>query len=291
MKLTQQLQLLITVQLRQQQQLTWFLQLSNPSAKTITVEYTVTDATATGGADYTAITGVQTLNIAPNTQSKNIPISILTDSLDEDNETITVTLTSALNATITRAAGTLTIQDDDSQPTIVISDFTANSEADGTISVTASLTAPTSRTVTANYETKSGTAVSGSDFAYQTGTITFNPNQSATTFDLTLLNDSINENTEQFTLDITNASNASAPASAPVITIPDDDQLSISVSDNLTIANEGVGTHGITVNLSNASTDNVTVDYVTNNITASGADYSISGTGTLTFPREQPVSR
>ena len=260
------------------------LQLSNPSAKTITVEYTVTDGTAIGGADYTAIAGVQTLNIAPNTQSKQIPISILTDSLDEDNETITVSLTSATNATIARAAGTLTIQDDDSQPTIVISDFTANSEADGTISVTASLTAPTSRTVTANYETKSGTAVSGSDFAYETGTITFNPNQSATTFDLTLLNDSINENTEQFTLDITNASNASAPASAPVITIPDDDQLSISVSDNLTIANEGVGTHGITVNLSNASTDNVTVDYVTNNITASGADYSISGTGTLTFP-------
>ena len=76
-----------------------------------------------------------------------------------------------------------------------------------------------------------------------------------------------------------------APSSAtPTITIPDDDQLSISVSDNLTIANEGVGTHGITVNLSNASTDNVTVDYVANNITASGADYSISGTGTLTFP-------
>ena len=51
------------------------LQLNNPSAKTITVEYTVTDGTATGGADYTAIAGVQTLNIAPNTQSKNIPIS------------------------------------------------------------------------------------------------------------------------------------------------------------------------------------------------------------------------
>ena len=171
------------------------LQLSNPSAKTITVEYTVTDATAVGGADYTAISGVQTLNIAPNTQSKNIPISILTDSLDEDNETITVTLTSAINATIARAAGTLTIQDDDNQPTIVISDFTANSEADGTISVTASLTAPSSRTITADYETK-GTAISGSDFAYKTGTITFNPNQSTTTFDLTLLDDSLNENTE-----------------------------------------------------------------------------------------------
>ena len=96
------------------------LQLNNPSAKTITVEYTVTDGTATGGADYTAIAGVQTLNIAPNTQSKNIPISILTDSLDEDNETITITLTNAINATIARAAGTLTIQDDDNQPTIVI---------------------------------------------------------------------------------------------------------------------------------------------------------------------------
>ena len=56
------------------------------------------------------------------------------------------------------------------------------------------------------------------------------------------------------------------------------------MSDNLTIANEGVGTHAITVNLSNASTDNVTVDYVANNQTASGSDYSISGTGTLTFP-------
>jgi hypothetical protein len=260
------------------------LQLSNPSAKTITVEYTVADATATGGSDYTAVAGVQTLNIAPNTQSLNIPISILTDSVDEDNETITVTLTSATNATIARAAGTLTIQDDDNQPSIVFNNFTANSESDGTITVPVSLTAPTSRTVTANYETKSGTAVAGNDFAYQTGTITFQPNQSTTSFDLSLIDDQLKENTEQFTIDITSVSNATAPSSNPTVTIPDNDQLSISVSDNLTIASEGVGTHGITVSLSNASVDNVTVDYTTNNISASGADYSISGGGTLTFP-------
>ena len=259
------------------------LQLSNPSAKTITVEYTIADATATGGSDYTAVPGVQTINIAPNTATKNIPISILTDSISEDNETITVTLTSATNATIARAAGTLTIQDNDNDPSIVINDFTATSESQTTITIPVSLTAPSSKTVTADYETKSDNATAGSDFVYETGTIRFLPGETQTTIELDLIDDSTKEATEQFTLDLTNVSFAILPSSSPIISIPDDDQISISVSNDLTVDNETT-TLDITVSLSNASTDNVTVDYLANDISASlGTDFTLDGSGTLTF--------
>ena len=259
------------------------LQLSNPSAKTITVEYTIADATATGGSDYTAVAGVQTINIAPNTQTKNIPISILTDSISEDNETITVTLTSAINATIARAAGTLTIQDDDNDPSIVINDFTANSESQTTITIPVSLTARSSKTITADYETKSDNATAGSDFVYETGTISFLPGETQTSIVLDLIDDSIKEPTEQFTLDLSNVSFAILPSSSPIISIPDDDQIAISVSNDLTVDNETTALD-ITVSLSNASNDNVTVDYVANNISASlGTDFTLGGSGTLTF--------
>ena len=45
--------------------------------------------------------------------SKTIAVTVLADALDEANETVTMTLSSASNATISDATGTFTITDDD----------------------------------------------------------------------------------------------------------------------------------------------------------------------------------
>ena len=56
--------------------------------------------------------------------SQEFTVAVLSDSLDEANETVTLTLSGAENATISDATGTLTIADDDVAPSLSIDDVT-----------------------------------------------------------------------------------------------------------------------------------------------------------------------
>ena len=62
----------------------------------MTVNYAVTGGTATGGGvDYTLANG--TLTFAPAVTSQNITLSVVDDSLDEEDETIEITLSGSTN--------------------------------------------------------------------------------------------------------------------------------------------------------------------------------------------------
>ncbi|MDJ1169904.1 Ig-like domain-containing protein [Roseofilum sp. BLCC_M154] len=91
--------------------LTFTVSLDAASAQEITVDYATADGTATAGSDYTSING--TLTFAAGETSQGITINITDDSLDETNETFTVDLSSANNATISDAQGVGTITDND----------------------------------------------------------------------------------------------------------------------------------------------------------------------------------
>jgi RHS repeat-associated protein len=86
--------------------------LSQPSANTVTVTYATSNGTATAGSDYTAKSG--SITFAPGDTSESVSITVLNDSLDETNETVTLTLSSPTNATLgTPNPATLVIQDND----------------------------------------------------------------------------------------------------------------------------------------------------------------------------------
>jgi hypothetical protein len=87
--------------------------LSSPSGETVTVDYTVTAGTATGGGvDYTLVGG--TLSFAPGETTKNIVISVVNDALAESNEIIQVTLSNPTKATLNGpTVHTYTIIDND----------------------------------------------------------------------------------------------------------------------------------------------------------------------------------
>ena len=78
------------------------------------------------GSDYTATSG--TLTIAAGATSGTFNVPILADTLDENNETATITLSAASNATISDSTATLTITDDDAAPSLSIPDVTATNE-------------------------------------------------------------------------------------------------------------------------------------------------------------------
>ena len=119
---------------------TFTVTLSVPSAEQVTVDYATGDGTATAGADYTAANG--TLTFAPGETTKPISVTIADDTVDEDGETFSVTLSNAVNASIGQAAAAGTITDDD-QTALFLSGQVTELMATATVNkVTLTWTAP-----------------------------------------------------------------------------------------------------------------------------------------------------
>ena len=105
----------------------------NPSSSdTVTVDYATSDGTATAGDDYTAKSG--TLTFSTGQTSKTVSVAIIDDTTDENDETLTLTLSNAAGGKIDDATGTGTIRDGDATTPV-----TTNTAATGapTISGTA----------------------------------------------------------------------------------------------------------------------------------------------------------
>jgi len=92
------------------------ISLNSPSNLPITVEYSTSDNTAIVVEDYQDINGTLTFN--PGETSKTITISVVGDSINEDNESFTINLANPTNAIIVQDQGTGTIVDND-EPEIV----------------------------------------------------------------------------------------------------------------------------------------------------------------------------
>lgn len=88
--------------------------LSAASTSSVTVNYASSNGTATVGSDYVATNG--TLTFAPGETSKNITVSINGDTDVEPDETLNLTLSSAVGAIIATATGVGTIRNDDTYP-------------------------------------------------------------------------------------------------------------------------------------------------------------------------------
>ena len=75
---------------------------------TVTVDYATADGTATAGADYTTTSG--TLTFAPGDQRKTISVPIAQDAVEDDGETLTLTLSNISGAKLADAQATGTIR-------------------------------------------------------------------------------------------------------------------------------------------------------------------------------------
>lgn len=88
------------------------VKLNSPSEQTVTVNYDISNQTATAGSDYIVNNGSLTFN--PGQTSKSFIVSILEDTDDEPDETVNLTLRNPTNATLSSpSTATLTIVDND----------------------------------------------------------------------------------------------------------------------------------------------------------------------------------
>jgi len=255
------------------------------TTSTSTVQVSLTGGTATGGGtDYTSSSFPLTVTFNPGETSKTVDILVNDDSIDEPgaDETVTFSVASLTNATIgSQNTTTLNITDNDNTPNLSINDVSVNEHA-GTATFTVSLDAASSQNITVDYASSDGTAIAGSDYTSASGSLTFAAGETSKAITVNLTDDSLDESNETFSVDLSNATNASISDAQGVGTITDNDgQPNLSISD--VTVNENAGTATFTVSLDAASAQTITVDYASSDGTAiAGNDYT-SASGSLTF--------
>ena len=265
--------------------------LSPAGSETVTVDFQTVDGTAAAGSDYTTKTG--TLTFAAGQTTKTIMVSTVEDDVQEETEAFTVTLSNPTGATLADDSGTGTITDDDDEggggvttPELWIGD--AAVEEGGTAEFEVTLSPAGSETVTVDFQTVDGTAAAGSDYTTKTGTLTFAAGQTTKTIMVSTVEDDVQEETEAFTVTLSNPTGATLADDSGTGTITDDDDEGgggvttpeLSIGD---AAVEEGGTAEFEVTLSPAGSETVTVDFQTvDGTAAAGSDYTTK-TGTLTF--------
>jgi WD40 repeat protein len=261
------------------------LQLTQTTTWPVTVNYAV-GGTATPSVDFAALSGHATIDAGHTTAS--IPVAIINDLMDEPDETVQVTLTNATGAVLgAMTIHTLTILDNDGSPTVGFDRAAQSVLENGTsVSLRIRLSAASGKTVTVNYATVNGTALGGSDYVTTSGVVSFAPGETQKTVRVRIIDDSIYEGNETFSVRLSNAANATVGTGTEIITIIENDgrpqvQFVLAASS----ANENAGRVPIWVGLTRPSASGASVRYaVTGGTATRGQDYSIA-TGTLVFRR------
>ena len=268
---------------------TFTVSLSAASGQTVTVSAATADGTAVAPADYVSV-GATTLTFAPGVTTQTFSVAVNGDVLDEASETFTVNLLAPTNATITDPQGVGTITDNDPAPALSINDVTVTEGNAGTVAATftVSLSAASGQTVTVNFATADGTALAGSDYVANSGTLTFAPGVTTRTVTVLVNGDTVFEPDQTFTVNLSAPTNATVADGQGVGTITNDDAAPTLAINDVTVS-EAAGTLTFTVTRTGATEVPISVGYATADGTAvstagaPGTPDFTAASGSLTF--------
>ncbi len=299
--------------------ITFTVTLSPASGKRVVVDYATSDRSATSSgnsADYIAASGAGDpsatptpgtgLVFAPGETSKTVDVFIKGDTTPEPTERFALTLSNAVNAALGDAEAFGTIVNDDPGTFATMSVSNAANVTEGnsgsptaTFTISVNRTGPSDlNTYTVTYTTANGPessssscgiATSGKDYTAKTGTATIQALSNSTTVTVNVLPDTLDEPDECFQLQLNDAPNASITDAVGEAKIVDDDaapSLAIAAKTVTEGTSSNNTTASLTVTLSPASGQVVTVDCstVANSGTATqDADYGETVNQTITF--------
>ncbi|MDF1661658.1 MAG: Calx-beta domain-containing protein, partial [Planctomycetota bacterium] len=257
--------------------------LSNPSAQSITVPFTI-GGSASSSTDHNLVSGNFVFPAGQSTAT--VSFQTTGDLLDEDDiETITVTLgTPSTGATLgTPSSQTININDDDDLAIASVDSLTNIDEGSGTATFTVSLNTPHGRSssVSVDASTAPGTALSGTDFSSNTGTLSFAAGETTKSFMVTITDDTLDEDPESFTVVLGNANlvTISSSAGTGVGTIIDNDNpANVSFAMATQSISEDVGSVTLTVSLdnTNGSGKAITVPFSVTGTAMNPADHDLA---------------
>ena len=281
--------------------------LSQPADTSLTFNYQTRDGTAVAGTDYAARSG--TITFLAGQQTTSVIVPVFSDGASERAElfSLAVTPTSAIANGATAAVGEATVLDDDSSggvlPVISVLRGEVVESANGfpDVWMTVVLSQPSTNIVQVNYTTSSGSAIEGTDFSDRTGTLTFQPGETALSVLVTAIgSDNFGlESDEFFFFDVTNPQGATLEGGGvslrEVGIILDDDGFDdntvLIVSDTVEAESQAADGGFVEVHLSRPSQTAITFNYTTQNASAvSGSDFA-GGSGSFTFLPGQTTAR
>jgi hypothetical protein len=190
----------------------------------VTVDYATSDQSAKAGVDYTATSGTLTFN--PGEVSKVVKVPVTFQPAPQPLKTLFFTLSNPVGATIVGgsmigtiiyvASGTLALY---------VGDTSVLEGNSGTtlMGFTVSMSKPVPTAVSVAYATADGTAIAGTDYAAQSGTLTFYPGQTQRWIVVPIPGNTTVQPNRTFVLNLLNASAGVIARPQAVGTIIDDD--------------------------------------------------------------------
>jgi hypothetical protein len=211
-----------------------------------------------------------------------ITIPIKGDTTAEQNEKYTVTLSSpSANATLLVSSVDGTINNDDSGTVSILQSSSSVAESAGTNTYTIRLSAVPTGPVTVYYKTNNGTAFSGNDFTGVNTSVTYAAGDPVDkTFTVSITDDSEEEASQSFDVNITSATGVSLGSPLGVTTtITDNDGRTLSIlhlsgtSTSTVEENTTNPTVSYKVKLSGQPLNNVKVNYALTHTSTDNADF------------------
>lgn len=194
----------------------------------------------------------------------------------------------------TRSSTAFTTVTAEPLPTLSINDVSAPDGSSGTTSFifTVSLLdasnhlTTSGQTVTVDFATSDGTAKAGIDYTATSGTLTFPPDTTTETITVSVNGDTTPKPDKTFVVNLSNPINAGISKDQGIGTIQNDDFPSISINDvSAPDGSFGTTPFVFTVSLSAPNFQDVTVDFATQDGTATAANNDYTSTnGILIFP-------
>ena len=252
------------------------VRLDTAAAGAVTVDYATLDGSAKSGSDYVSASG--TLTFAAGETKQTVSITLKNDSIDEPDETFTVSLSNPSNATLgSSSRTTVTIKDNDQAPTPSLSLSSSTIEEGDSTEVKAHLSHPSSEPTTVTVSA-SGVTVSG-------GKLTIPAGEKDSSGSATLTSTDDNERTGNRTVTVSGAArNSQGLKAQPAdvsLTIEENDRAStritLSVSPRSIDEDGGSQALRVTGELNHSA-----------RASATPVSVSIAGTSkTLTIPADQ----
>ncbi len=259
--------------------------LSPASTSTVTVTYATANGSAVTPADYTAKNG--TLTFSPGVTSQVVGVTIPGNTLLKNDDYLSLNLSSPSGATILRGSAYGEILNQEATPYLSLRAADQVLPTSGTSNevFTVTLSAPSPNTVTVNYQTSDGSAVSSTDYVATAGTLTFNPGVTSLPVNVPIVGSTVPGANKYFQLNLSAATNAVLQSSYNTAEILNRNYPpTLSVGDTSAYRPlTGTATVSFPVSLSSASPNTVTVHYATSDGSAAAGSAYVATSGTLTF--------
>jgi Ca2+-binding RTX toxin-like protein len=208
----------------------------------VRVNYATSGASA--GLDYTAASG--TLVFAAGETVKTVVVDLTDDALPEGLERLNLDLSGAVNASIVDGHAVAVIGASDASlaalPSITVADQIAG-ESDGYVDVVVTLSAPSSKIVSVNYQTQQSSAYGNYDFEAVSGTLSFAVGETTKTVRIELTGSATYDTPgafESFVFNLATPVNATLAKGSASIGIVDDD-------NNVNVYSYGISDDSYTV--------------------------------------------